>query len=118
MYITLPLSEAAQAAAVQWDATDRAAATSLMLRFGKLHNAINAQKEGPGLETLKQTLAGWEDEMLDWYLGLAQELVPKIQRGHGGETTPKTYYDAVKMQPRHEENYRRLRSMFNDFLDA
>ena len=118
MYITLPLSEDAQAAIATWDANDRALATSLMLRFAKLHYAINAQKEDPGLETLKQALAQWEDEMLNWYLDLAQDLVPKIQKGYGGAAALSAYHAAFETQPRHEENYRRLRSMFDEFLEA
>lgn len=118
MYITLPLSEDAQAAIADWNAKDRAFATSLMLRFAKLHYAINAQKESPEVDALKHALAEWENDMLEWYLDLAQDIVPKIQKGYGGEAALSAYHDTFGTLPRHEKNYRRLRGMFDEFLEA
>ena len=60
-----------------WDSGHLTEFSQLMMRFAKLHYAINAQK-GIDAEPLKQCLAQWENSMLESYLYLAQTLVPRI----------------------------------------
>lgn len=113
----VPLEPEAEEVLSLWENGHRAESTQLVMRFAKLHYAINAQKR-PEAEVLKQLLAQWEDAMLEDYLDLAQTLVPRIQDGYGGPTTIKGYYEGIASLPIHTEKYRQLRNMFVAFLDT
>ena len=112
-----PLEPEAEEVLSLWANGHRAEFTKLVMQFAKLHYAINAQKAVEAQE-LKQCLAQWEDLMLESYLDVAQTLLPRIQEGYGGPTTIKGYYHAMASLPGHLENYRRLRSMFDVFLEG
>ena len=111
----LPPEPGASEALEAWEAVHRAEFTRLLLRFGKLHLAINAQKAGHGLTELKQDLSTCEDEMLEWYLALGDD-VNKLKEGYGGPTVLSRYYAAIESARVHKENYRQLRSGFDAFL--
>ena len=112
-----PLEPEAEEVLSLWKNGHRAEFTQLVMRFAKLHYAINAQKAADA-EELKQCVALWEDLMLESYLDVGQTLLPRIQEGYGGPTTIKGYYQAMDSLPVHLENCRRLQSMFNVFLEA
>ena len=78
-HFQLPLEPDAEQALETWTATHRVATTRLFLQFGKLHMAINAQKAGSTLAELKQLLSEMEDEILEWYLELADGIVAKLE---------------------------------------
>lgn len=101
-----------------WAAVHEAECTGLMLRFAKLHFAIHAQKPTPRLEEVKSALAAWENEMMDWYLQLEGDIVNVLRKGYGGPRMVTRYYAAIEAAPNHQENYRKLRSMFDAFMDA
>ena len=100
-----------------WVAVHEAECTGLMLRFAKLHFAIHAQKPSPRLEEVKLALAAWEESMLNWFLELDGDIVNVLRKGYGGPRMVPRYYAAVESTATHLENYRRLRSMFDAFMD-
>ena len=116
-HLQLPLEPDAEAALETWTTTHRAATTRLFLQFCKLHFAINAQKAGSSLAALKQLLSEMEDEVQEWYLELADGIVAKLENGYGGPDNITKYYAAIKASSEHHENYRKLRVMFDRFLD-
>lgn len=116
-HFQLPLEPEAEQALETWTTSHRVATTRLFLRFGKLHMAINAQQAGSTLAVLKQLLSEMEDEVLGWYLELADGIVAKLENGYGGPNNVPKYYDAIKAGAKHEESYNRLRLLFNRFLD-
>lgn len=111
-----PELEATQALET-WAAVHKAECTGLMLRFAKLHLAIHAQKPTIRLKEMKLALTAWEDDMLEWYLELEGDIVNVLRRGYGGPGMVRRYYAAVEVTTKHLENYRRLRSMFDAFMD-
>ena len=58
-----------------------------------------------------------EDEVQEWYLELADGIVAKLENGYGGPANIAKYYAAIKAGAEHQENYRRLRLLFEGFLD-
>lgn len=116
-HFQLPLEPDVEQALETWTTTHRAATSRLFLQFGKLHLAINAQKDGSTLAELKELLSKMEDEMLEWYLELADGIVAKLQGGYGGPTNISKYYTAIEAGAEHQQNYYRLRLMFDRFLD-
>jgi hypothetical protein len=113
----LPLEPEAEEALETWTTIHRVATTRLFLQFGKLHMAINAQKAGSTLVELKQLLSEMEDEALEWYLELADGIVAKLENGYGGPNNVTKYYAAIQAGAKHQESYRKLRFMFDTFLD-
>lgn len=116
-HFQLPLEPDAEQALETWTTTHRAATTRLFLQFSKLHLAINAQKAGSNLAELKHLLSEMEDEVLEWYLELADGIVAKLEHGYGGPDNISNYYAAIKAGSEHRENYRRLRVMFDSLMD-
>ena len=115
--IILPLDPEAKQVLVTWEANHRSSSRNLLLRFGKLHLAINAQKDSPRLDELKRLLSNSEDEMLEWYFELADGVVAKLQAGYGNDATITKYHEAVKAESQHQESYHRLRVIFDAFMD-
>ena len=88
-----------------------------MLRFAKLHLAINAQKSGAGLEALKQLLSVRENEMMDWYLELSMDVLNVLRAGYGGSAIVARYYAIIEAVSKYQESYRILRRHFDAFMD-
>jgi len=116
-HFPLPLEPDAEQALETWTTTHRAATTRLFLQFCKLHFGINAQKPSSSLAALKQLLSEKEDEVQEWYLELADGIAAKLEKGYGGPDNIIKYYAAISASSEHQENYRRLRVMFDKFLD-
>jgi hypothetical protein len=117
MKLALPLEPEVTQVLEEWEAKHRADAKRVLIGFGKLHLAINAQNPGPGLEALKAALTVWEDEMLDWFLSL-ENIVGILRDGYGGSVTTAKYRTAIRAIVEHLNNYRTLRSLLMAFLDG
>ena len=117
MKLALPLEPEVTQVLGEWEAKHRAEAKRVLVGFGKLHLAINAQNPGPGLEALKAALTAWEDEMLDWFLSL-ESTVGILREGYGGSVTTAKYHAAIRAGVEHLNNYRKLRSLLIAFLDG
>lgn len=116
-HFPLPLEPDAVQALETWTTTYRAATTRLFLQFCKLHLAIEGQKAGSSLPELKQLLLEMEDGILEWYLELGDGIVAKLQDGYGGPDNISKYYAAIEATAVHQDNYNRLRAMFDSFLN-
>lgn len=113
----LPVEPHAKRLLENWDSTYRERFRVLVMRFGKLHLAINAQRPEPRWSPLKLALDAWEDVMLDTFLDLDADIIPRLRDGYGNEQTFALYQGAIDKLPEHEANYDSLREQFSQFLD-
>lgn len=111
----LPPEPGATQALETWETVHKEEFLQLIIRFGRLYLAINAQ-ERDHLKELKLSLATWDDDISDWYLSLCED-VGKLAAGYGGPSVLSRYYAAIESAHVHQERYRQLRAGFDAFLN-